>query len=112
VRDIFQSKIAAGNNIVMTDSDIEDAVALSLQNEASSQNMDDMMVDAIEEHEQQELEAMISAYGEAPQQQEQPETPRSHSPSFSEGDEFDNLFMELLSRGNGPQDSSDSMDTC
>lgn len=102
--------------------DIDDAAELLLEQEREGQNQvpgasaaapdlhateDEMMADEMAKHEESELEAMLTAYGDScqqeavPQQAQHTEAPRSHSPTFVEEDEYDALFMELASREDG-----------
>lgn len=81
--------------------ELEDIPELTEQHQTAPE--DDMMVDTHAMEEEAELEAMRLAY-EA-QNSQQP-AQRSQSPSMSD-DEYDDLFMDLLSQQGQPQPVSD-----
>ncbi|KAI1370162.1 hypothetical protein F4677DRAFT_439149 [Hypoxylon crocopeplum] len=75
------------------ENEIEDIQEL----QGSSQDPDDMMVDAIAQEEEQELNAMLSMY-EAQSLQPPPEPSSPASLALSEDEDYDSLFMDLLSQ--------------
>lgn len=65
-------------------------------------DQDEMMVDTIAEAEEQELDAMLSMLEAEPSSQ----APIQHdSPSMSDDDDYDSLFMDLLSQQQQPSSS-------
>ncbi|KAI0134086.1 hypothetical protein BJ170DRAFT_183828 [Xylariales sp. AK1849] len=71
--------------------------------EMSGQGPDDMMVDSYVQEEEAELDAMLSAYEAQSQSYSQPPT-RPDSPSLSDDDDYDSLFVDLLSKQESPRD--------
>lgn len=69
--------------------------------EPAPEAADEMMVDIIEQQEEAELDAMVESYGV--QHFSDPPT-RPDSPSLSDGDDYDSLFMDLLSQQQSGQD--------
>ncbi|KAK6950767.1 hypothetical protein Daesc_007292 [Daldinia eschscholtzii] len=67
-----------------------------LKREAMEENPDDMMVDAIAQEEQEELDAMLSMF-EAQTQSSQPPVGTA-SPTISDEEDYDHLFMDFLSQ--------------
>ncbi|KAK7755973.1 hypothetical protein SLS62_001915 [Diatrype stigma] len=73
--------------------EIEDIPDLSAEALRSTQDPDEMMVDTIAEAEERELNAMLSMLETQPSSQ----APLRHdSPSMSDDDDYDSLFMDLL----------------
>jgi hypothetical protein len=67
-----------------------------------SEDLDEMMVDSHAREEEAELDAMLSMY-EAPSSSQAPARP--DSPCLSDDDDYDSLFMDLLSQqGQSSQD--------
>lgn len=90
--------------IFPTDADIDDAVRIE-EEISQSQQVDDMMVDAIAQEEEAELEALLSSM--PTEDVDMPEE-RPSSPHFSEDEDYDALFMEFISQqGQGMRTSQD-----
>ncbi|KAK0369970.1 hypothetical protein CLIM01_12681 [Colletotrichum limetticola] len=102
-------------NAVFSEADIEDAAAV-LQDRAQRipDNTDDMMVDAIAQEEQDELDALLLSYDQS--SDVQPETGssqmmQSDSYGLSDDEDYDSLFMNLVSQESSqPDASSQDMD--
>lgn len=78
--------------------------------EAQEEATDDMMVDAIAREEEAELDAMLSLLDNSSSVQE---SGRPDTPSLSDDEDYDSLFMEMLSQQKGDHDefiSSGEMD--
>ncbi|KAI1808982.1 hypothetical protein F4811DRAFT_548553 [Daldinia bambusicola] len=73
--------------------EIEDFAELQRQ---TIENPDDMMVDVIAQEEEQELDAMLSMF-EAQTQSSQPPAGEA-SPTISDDEDYDHLFMDYLSQ--------------
>lgn len=90
-----------------SEADIDDAAEILIeqrQREAaqpqheSHANADEMMVDEIALQEERELEALLMSYDErSPTQQPPDGIQRPYSPSLSDDEDYDALFMELVS---------------
>lgn len=82
--------------------DIPDLRAEEALRSTQDTDKDEMMVDTIAEAEEQELNAMLSMLEAEPSSQ----APVRHdSPSMSDDDDYDSLFMDLLCQQQ-PQSSS------
>ncbi|KAF9880891.1 hypothetical protein CkaCkLH20_01933 [Colletotrichum karsti] len=108
VRRRFQAKQLEGDAIY-SEADIEDAAALP-QNQVQQfpNDVDDMMVDAIAQEEQQELDALLSSYSQSSSAQPSSQTDPYN---LSDDEDYDELFMSLVSAGSSqPDASSQDMD--
>ncbi|KAI1140213.1 hypothetical protein F5Y05DRAFT_411275 [Hypoxylon sp. FL0543] len=90
-RQRLQQKNTDLDGMVFED-EIEDFV--ELQRETQPQDPDDIMVDAIAQEEEEELNAMLSTY-EA-QSSQRPVGPAS--PAISDDEDYDSIFMDFLSQ--------------
>lgn len=103
-----------------SEADINDAAELLIQQERAermraingtpfepmsqiTEGDEDMMLDAMEQQEERELDEMLQAYNEPEMQQQQQQQPfteqRPASPTFADDDDdFDALFMELVTQ--------------
>ncbi|KAI2618219.1 hypothetical protein GGR54DRAFT_640787 [Hypoxylon sp. NC1633] len=82
-----------------------------IQRDEALRNPNDMMVDAIAQEEEEELNAMLSMF-EAQASQPPPTAP--YSPALSDDEDYDSIFMDFLSKqDSSSQDfiSSGQMDT-
>ncbi|KAI1389591.1 uncharacterized protein F4822DRAFT_398888 [Hypoxylon trugodes] len=82
-----------------------------LQRQVPPENPDDMMmVDEIAQQEERELDAMLSMYEAQSTQTSQPFVPQS--PAMSDDEDYDSIFMDLLSQQRSNQNfiSSGQMD--
>lgn len=92
---------------IMYDDELEDIAENVFEAQAET---DDMMVDAIAREEEAELDAMLSLLdtSSSPQTPKQPSTP-----SLSDDEDYDSLFMDILSQQSADYDrfiSSGEMD--
>ncbi|KAE9570773.1 hypothetical protein CGCF415_v009811 [Colletotrichum fructicola] len=94
---------------IYSDADIEDAATLSQnQKQQIPDDVDDMMVDAIAQEEQDELDALLSSYSQSSDAQQ----PAKSDPyNLSDDEDYDELFMSLVSQESAvPDASSQEMD--
>ncbi|RYP53843.1 hypothetical protein DL768_001294 [Monosporascus sp. mg162] len=75
--------------------EIDDIPELHAEAPGPAQEADEMMVDAVMQEEEQELEAMLSML-EAQSSSQVPARP--DMPSLSDDDDYDSIFMDLLSQ--------------
>ncbi|KAL2758206.1 hypothetical protein ACRALDRAFT_1068608 [Sodiomyces alcalophilus JCM 7366] len=90
-----------------SEADIDDAAEILIQERQregaqreheSHANADEMMVDEMVLQEERELEALLMSYNERPTTQPpQDGTQRPYSPSLSDDEDYDAIFMELAS---------------
>lgn len=73
-----------------------DDIPEAMEEQAPPEDFDEMMVDSHAQREEAELDAMFSMY-EAESSSQQPPV-RPHSPCLSDDDDYDSLFMDLLSQ--------------
>ncbi|KAI1395056.1 hypothetical protein F4819DRAFT_492853 [Hypoxylon fuscum] len=94
-----QQKDADLDGIVFED-EIEDIPELQRE---SPQNPDDMMVDAIAQEEEEELNAMFSMYEAQSSRLSQPSQPpmQTEPPALSDDEDYDDIFQDLLSQQEG-----------
>ncbi|OLN93099.1 hypothetical protein CCHL11_07505 [Colletotrichum chlorophyti] len=90
-----------------SEADIEDAAMLpqsSVQN--VHEDLDDMMVDAIAQEEQAELDALLLSYSQSADRQQPAHAAQSDSLSLSDDEDYDALFLNLASQDTGEPDAS------
>lgn len=75
--------------------EIDDIPELHAEASGTAQEADEMMVDAVMQEEEQELEAMLSML-ESQSSSQVPAKP--DTPSLSDDDDYDSIFMDLLSQ--------------
>jgi hypothetical protein len=80
-----------------------DDITETVEEQMPPEDFDEMMVDSHAQREEAELDAMFSTY-EAQSSSQQPPV-RSDSPSLSDDDDYDSLFMDLLSQQQSSQDT-------
>lgn len=100
-RELRQQKESELANFVPTDADIDDAARVqeeTIPQQQPDMDMDDMMADAIAQEEEAELEALLSSMPRDDMEMQIPDKKRPDSPPFSEDEDYDALFMDLLSR--------------
>ncbi len=85
----------AATDDVPVDEVIEDEVPVPDGQEMVVDSGDDVLVDAIAQQEELEMDAMISSYLEAVQQNTTA-TPPSPSLSLSDDEDYDQLFMDIV----------------
>lgn len=100
---------------VFSEADIEDAATLFLEHAHQiPEGVDDMMVDAIAQEEQEELDALLLSYDQSSEaQQPVQSSQRAQSDSFNllDDDDYDALFMNMVSQeSTEPDMSSQQMD--
>ena len=107
---------------VFSEADIDDAAELLLEQERqhagptsaighsthTGGSDQEMMLDEMMQQEERELNEMLMAY-EEPGEQQQGNAQRPPSPSFGDDDDYDALFMELVSQEARPEDESMDM---
>ena len=94
----FQQSREADIEGIVSEAEIEDAAQLEQQNletPLSQRDTDEMMVDEIAQHEEAELDALITSQSQEPPS-DFPQRP--DSPHLSDDEDYDALFMELLSQ--------------
>lgn len=88
--------------------EIDEIPDLRAEASRSPQDPDEMMVDSIAEAEEQELDAMLSLWEAPPPSQASTQAPaRTDSPNLSDDEDYDSLFMDLLSSQAQPSSSPD-----
>jgi hypothetical protein len=93
--------------IFPTDADIDDAERIE-EEISQSQQVDDMMVDAIAQEEEAELDALLSSM---PRDDVDMPEERPSSPYFSEDEDYDALFMDFISQQGQAMGISQDEDT-
>ncbi|KAL0942675.1 uncharacterized protein CTRU02_200561 [Colletotrichum truncatum] len=90
------------SDAIYSEAEIEDAAALS-QNRVPQMpdDADDMMVDVIAQEEQEELDALLSSYSQCSEAQAPPDPY-----NLSDDEDYDALFLSLVSQENHPPDAS------
>ncbi|WYZ41443.1 hypothetical protein EsH8_V_000338 [Colletotrichum jinshuiense] len=114
VRQRYYAKQLEGD-AVFSEADIEDAATLFLEHAHQiPEGVDDMMVDAIAQEEQEELDALLLSYDQSSEaQQPVQSSQRAQSDSFNllDDDDYDALFMNMVSQeSTEPDMSSQQMD--
>ncbi|CRK38433.1 hypothetical protein BN1708_007756 [Verticillium longisporum] len=111
MRELVLAKRLEGD-AVFSEADIENAAELLMQEEAASEiqqppeSIDDMMVDEMAMQEQSELDALVMAYHEPTINQQAASTSSTDAHSMSDDEDYDAIFMDLVSQ----QDFSEQMD--
>ncbi|KAM0333401.1 hypothetical protein ACHAQA_002062 [Verticillium albo-atrum] len=103
------------SNAIFSEADIEDAAQLLMQQELEleasqdqqpPEEVDDMMVDEMALQEENELDALLMAYNEPTNDQQMASGAHADANSMSDDEDYDALFMDLVSQ----QDPSQQMD--
>ena len=86
-----------------TDAEIEEAARLQEEMadavfSSDGDGDDDMMIDDIARAEEAEIEALLSSMPHTPPSSNQMVDPRTDSPSFSDDDDYDSLFMDFAAQ--------------
>lgn len=100
-RELREQKESELANFIPTDADIDDAARIEEKTNAQQQpdmDVDDMMADAIAQEEEAEMEALLSSMPRDDMEMQIPEEKRPDSPHFSEDEDYDALFMDLLNQ--------------
>lgn len=88
------------SDAVYSEADIDDAADFSRDyTREITDDIDDLMIDDIAQQEQAELDALVSSYGQdsgLPQQQQ--ESAPSDPYNLSDDEDYDALFMDLVSQ--------------
>jgi hypothetical protein len=97
------------------ESDIEGFVRIEdIENEPPAEQPEDidaMMLDALEQEEQAELEALLASLPSQGSERTQTSQNRPESMHFSDDEDYDSLFMELISeQENVPPTNSDDVE--
>ncbi|GKT60234.1 hypothetical protein ColTof4_00367 [Colletotrichum tofieldiae] len=99
---------------MFSEADIDDAAAIAQERVQKTPDDVDMMVDAIAQEEQDELDALLLSYdqsSEPPHPAYSSQTTQSDPFSLSDDEDYDALFMNLVSQeGSEPDASSQQMD--
>ncbi|KAK1975999.1 hypothetical protein LZ30DRAFT_785867 [Colletotrichum cereale] len=95
---------------LFSEAEIEDAAAIAQERALQIPNdADDMMVDAIAQEEQEELDALLSSYDQSSKPRHSTHSSQStHMDAFSLSDDedYDALFMNLVSQEGSDMDAS------
>ncbi|KAK2056670.1 hypothetical protein LY76DRAFT_594932 [Colletotrichum caudatum] len=95
---------------LFSEADIEDAAAIAQERAQQIPNdADDMMVDAMAQEEQDELDALLLSYDQSSEPQYSAHSSQSmhtDASSLSDDEDYDALFMNLLSQEGGDVDAS------
>ncbi|GKT45037.1 uncharacterized protein ColSpa_05218 [Colletotrichum spaethianum] len=95
---------------VFSEADIDDAAAIGQERaQQIPDDVDDMMVDAIAQEEQNELDALLLSYdqsSEPPHSARSSQTTQSDAFSLSDDEDYDALFMNLVSQEGSELDAS------
>ncbi|KAK2038300.1 hypothetical protein LZ31DRAFT_559709 [Colletotrichum somersetense] len=109
MRQRYYTKQLEGDAL-FSEADIEDAAAIAQERAQQIPNdADDMMVDAIAQEEQDELDALLLSYDQSSEPQYSAHSSQSmhtDASSLSDDEDYDALFMNLLSQEGGDVDAS------
>ncbi|KAM0279256.1 hypothetical protein ACHAQH_004713 [Verticillium albo-atrum] len=96
------------SNAVFSETDIDHAAELLMQEEAASQgqhppaDIDDMMVDEMAMQEENELDALVMAYNKPTDDQQMASNSGADPHSMSDDEDYDAIFMDLVSQQDFP----------
>ncbi|KAK2030492.1 hypothetical protein LX32DRAFT_638057 [Colletotrichum zoysiae] len=109
MRQRYYTKQLEGDAL-FSEADIEDAAVIAQERAQQIPNdADDMMVDAIAQEEQDELDALLLSYDQSSKPQYSAHSSQSmhtDASSLSDDEDYDALFMNLLSQEGGDVDAS------
>jgi hypothetical protein len=103
-RELRQQKESELANFIPTDADIDDAARIGEEishRQQPEMDVDDMMADAIAQEEEAELEALLSSMPRDDMDMQISGEKRADSPHFSEDEDYDALFVDLLNQQGG-----------